>query len=273
MANSSDEIIWEALRRECASVAQHLGIGATAIGRANYEQTAAYAQSFFALSIGFERAAKLALTLDSAVSNGGRFLDSRTLRSYGHRLDQLLRAVDGVARAGGISAVRPDTDIHQAIIATLTQFASNIGRYFNLEVLSESSESSDDPIAAWYTNVTRPVLKAHDTESRRARDEARVDAIAVPAASLISVIATAETGEPIRDLPDLMRRNAEATTARPWERMYILQIARFLTYVIGELGKRAQAVGLPVPYLDEFFYDFQLDDQDFRRLKNWPTGA
>ncbi|MEA2308792.1 MAG: hypothetical protein QOI65_1078, partial [Thermoleophilaceae bacterium] len=36
---------WEALRRECATVAQHLGLGATSIGKARYEQTATYTQA------------------------------------------------------------------------------------------------------------------------------------------------------------------------------------------------------------------------------------
>jgi hypothetical protein len=53
--------------------------------------------------------------------------------------------------------------------------------------------------------------------------------------------------------------------------MYVLQIARFLTHVIGEFGKLAQSRGLPVPYLYEYFYVFQLDDREFRNRKIWAT--
>jgi len=48
-----------------------MGISATAIGKANYARLAYYAQAFFALTIGFERAGKLALVVDYAIQNGG----------------------------------------------------------------------------------------------------------------------------------------------------------------------------------------------------------
>ena len=85
----------------------------------------------------------------------------------------------------------------------------------------------------------------------------------------VSIIASAETGEQIRTLPDLMQRKEEARVAHPWERMYVLQLARFVTRVIGELGGRAQSRGLPVPYLEEFFHGFQLEDREFRRRTIW----
>lgn len=250
---------------------EHLGIGATAIGQAYYEATERYAQAFFALSVGFERAAKLVLTLDAAVSSQGQFLDGASLRRYGHRIDHLFGEVDRVARARGISDARlPDTPIHRAILRTVTDFASNLGRYYNLEVLSPEGSSRDDPIGAWYARVTKPVLQEHDTERRRSRDEAKIAALVPPANVFVSVVATSEAGDQIRDVADLMRRRAEANAARPWERMYVLQLARFVTRVIGELASLAQQTGLYVPFLDEYFYEFQLDDGEFRRLKIWP---
>lgn len=261
---------FEALRRETALVAEHLGIGATAIGRAGHERTAMYAQAFFALSVGFERGAKIALTIESALSNDGRFLTGRELRAYGHDLTKLLADVATVAQARGCSdPVLPDGEIHRGIVATLTNFASNVSRYYNLEVLTESAQGAEDPIVEWHNEVTRLVVATHYTEQRRQADYARAAEIVIPADMYVSVAATTETREPIRALPRLASIVAEERAARPWERMYVLQLARFLTAVIGELGTLAQAEGLPVPYLDEYFYDFQLDDAVFRRRKTW----
>jgi hypothetical protein len=264
-----DEIIEEALKREAGSVAQHLGIGATAIGKADYDRTASYAEAFFALSVAFERGAKLALTLDAAARDG-RFLSRKTLSTFSHDLDGLLRRVEDVARARNIAdAELPDSGIHRAIVMSLTGFAMNVGRYYNLEVLAPGGPSIDDPIAAWYRTVRRPVLAAHYGAKQRARVEKRIERIAVPATTFVSIIATAETGEAIRSLPDMLRRNDEARVAHPWERMYVLQLARFLTRIIAALGGAAQREGLPVPFLEEFFYRFQLEDRDFRRRKIW----
>ncbi|MEJ7784472.1 MAG: hypothetical protein WKF96_06685 [Solirubrobacteraceae bacterium] len=263
-------VIWEALRREAGLTAEHLGIGATAIGNADYERTATYAQAFFALSVGFERAAKLALTLDAALANDGAFLDGAALRRFGHRLDGLLDSVADRADARGVAlAQRPSTGIHRAIIAALTDFAANVNRYYNLEILAAASVTAHDPIAVWHTTVTRPVLAAHYTEGQRRRDEERAAAISVPATTMVWVVATGETGEPVRDLEDVMLRGARGRVARPWERMYILQLARYVTRVIGEFGVQAQAKGMPVPFLEEYFQAFQVDDADFRSRKTW----
>lgn len=267
----SDEIVWEALRRECASVRQHLGIGATALGRASFDGIEWYAQAFFALSVGFERAAKLALTLDAAISNRGKFLGRNELRDHGHNIDRLLKRVDEVCRDRNVIEVGlPNSETHRAIVQILTNFASNIGRYYNLEVLDADIDGRDDPIAAWYSRVTHAVLKAHYTDQKRARDEAKTAEFAAAVDGAVVVLATAETGARIREVKEVMRRRAEAKFAREWERMYVLQLARFVTGAVGKLASSAQDCGLYVPFLNEYFYESQLDDRAFRQRKTWP---
>ncbi len=58
---------WRALAREAGTAAEHLAIGISSLGRANYAQDAYYGQAFFALSIGLERASKLAFVVDHAL--------------------------------------------------------------------------------------------------------------------------------------------------------------------------------------------------------------
>jgi len=60
---------WQALAREAGLAAEHLAIGISALGKANYAQHAYYGQAFFALTIGLERAAKLALVVDHALEH------------------------------------------------------------------------------------------------------------------------------------------------------------------------------------------------------------
>jgi hypothetical protein len=270
MSDPMSDPKWEALRRECATVAQHLGLGATSIGKARYEQTATYTQAFFALSVGFERGAKVALTLDAALTNNGRFLTTTELRRYGHRLADLLQAMEEIAARRGISpSAAPSDDIHRAIIGVLTNFASNVTRYYNLEALTPDGAKAADPIAAWYETVTTRVAQRHYSTEQRRKDEARAAAITVSASTFVSVIATSETGDAIADLSQLAERTSEANVTKPWERMYVLQLARFVTRVVGRLGSQAQQAGLAVPFLDEYFYLFQREDHDFRNRKVW----
>jgi hypothetical protein len=129
-------------------------------------------------------------------------------------------------------------------------------------VLAASQPGASDPIVAWYRDVRMPVVAAHYSSVRRDAFVNRLERIVVPANVLVSIITSSESGEEIRTLSDLMQRQEEARVAHPWERMYVLQLARFVTRVLGELGGRAQGRGFPVPYLEEFFYGFQLEDRE-----------
>ena len=268
-----DEILWSALLREAGLVAQHLGIGATALGNAGFGDAAAYySQAFFALSVGIERGAKLALSFDAALDEGGDFLSGSDLRQYGHDLDRLLKAVERIVVERQLSDTpRPDTEIHRGIVATLTAFASNVTRYYNLEVLAQERDHdpSDDPIAMWHTRVTQPVLREHYTAPKATLNQARARFIEEMAGSRTVVRSIAETGEPIRSLQDSTRRSAEAVFARPWERMYVLQLCRYLGTAIEQLGGEAQSRGMEIPFLTEFFYIFRQSDRDFRTRKVW----
>jgi len=72
---------WIALAREAGLAAEHLAIGATALGKADFARHAHYAQAFFALSTGLERSTKLILVVDHAVENSGAFPPNRDVRA------------------------------------------------------------------------------------------------------------------------------------------------------------------------------------------------
>jgi hypothetical protein len=243
-----------------------------ALGKADYAHPAYYSQAFFALSIGLERAAKLALSLNAAIETNGSFLSGQDLRVYGHDLDRLLQKVEAIAEDRRLkSAPRPATDIHSGIVTTLTAFAMNVTRYYNLEVLAvgHDRDRSEDPIAMWHRLVTRPVLADHYPDNTRRRDEARARFVGREADPHGVVRSLTENGQPIRSFEEAARQSAEASVARPWERMYVLQLCRFVGTVVEQLGAMAQAKRLPVPYLHEWFYIFRLSDRDFRTRKKW----
>src|ERR1035441_9462723 len=129
---------WTAIAREAGSAAEHIGIGVTALGKATYAFPAYYSQAFFALSLGLERSCKLALAVHHAVTHGGSFPPERELRAYSHDLKKLVHKCDDVAKQHYVKVQRtPNTAIHRDIIEIRSDFASNITRYYNLQVITE----------------------------------------------------------------------------------------------------------------------------------------
>ena len=53
----------------------------------------------------------------------------------------------------------------------LTEFASNVTRYYNLDLLTGSQQTNSGPIHRWHTSVTDRVLAKHYSTWRRTRNE------------------------------------------------------------------------------------------------------
>jgi hypothetical protein len=262
---------FRALAREAALAAEHLAIGATALSRANYAYPAYYYQAFFALSVGIERSAKLALTVDYALRNGGKFPSNATVRRYRHRLDDLLGDVEELARErAALERHAPSSPIHSGIITTLTDFAANVTRYYNIDLVTEADRIAGvaDPVASWYTRVTAPILDAHYSPKKRARDEAQAAAMDILAGEHMLVRFHAETGEAITTVADGMRRSAANDAAKPWERMYVLHFARFIGSVMDALSAAAHG-NEDIPHLPDFYAVYRNDDRSLRQRRSW----
>jgi hypothetical protein len=261
---------WLALAREAASAAEHIGIGATALSKANHAENAYYSQAFFALSVGFERSAKLALSVASALEGDG-FADRRTLKGYGHDLSVLLKETDALAERYGLegNGRLPRGEIHTAIIEVLGDFASNLTRYYNLEVVAgDTTAAAEDPITSWFNRVTIPVLNAHDTERSRGRREQKAAGMGV-FEDFALVRHHAEDGTPITSMEAGALHIGATEFARRWERMYVLQIARFLGELMYALGVRAQGTNPDIPYFVEFYALYLNEDSFLRSRKTW----
>ncbi len=261
---------WRAIAREAASAAEHIGIGATALSRANHAQNAYYSQAFFALSVGFERSCKLALSTASALAGNG-FADRKSLKGYGHDVATLLGEVDSLAESRGLDGDGrlPRSEVHDGIVDVLTQFAGNLTRYYNLEFAAgEVSAALEDPISAWFNRVTLCVLEERDSKASLARRQKK--AAAMKQFEPITLVRHhAEDGTPITSLEASALHSGATEYARPWERMHVLQVARFLGQVLSTLGYEAQGGQPDIPYLSDFFAIYNNEDAFFRQRKTW----
>lgn len=263
---------WVALAREAGLAAEHLAIGATALGKADFARHAHYAQAFFALSTGLERSAKLVLVVDHAIQNGGAFPPNADIRAYGHDLAALLRRADDIALRLNLRARLPNGPIHTAIISILSEFATNVTRYYNLEVLTNApnAQSKTDPIQRWHDEVTALALELHYKSHQRVRDEQRASAIGNILGPFTLVIQTSENKRSINSLYESTLQGMRVEFAKPYVRMYVLQIARFVATLAGDLGTMAQSQRIEdVPVLSEFFALFGCPDKYLRSRKTW----
>jgi hypothetical protein len=263
---------WQALAREAELAADQIAIGITAIDRASFARDAYYGQAFFALSIGFERAAKVALLVDYALENNGAFPPPKVLREYGHDLRKLLEELDKIGAHRGTEHRLPRSEIQDAIIKVLSDFSTNITRYYNLDFLTGDTDAAraDNPIGQWFNKVTSPVLTAHYAKGRREKHERRAEMLDDLLGESVLVRHTAETGTPLRGIAEASKHAAAVEAAKPYTRMYVMQIARFIADVMSELTFAAYSARLEsIPHLSEFFAIFNNSDEYFRSRRTW----
>ena len=264
---------FQAISREAGIAATHIGIGVSALHDANHAEDGYYGQAFFALSIGLERSAKLVLVIDHALNNKGDFPPHKVLMGYGHRLDALLHSTDSIAEARGIapSDRLPQSAIHGAMISVLTNFAANVTRYYNLDFLTNAPRTAaDDVVSEWHREVTTRVIASHYPDRVRRRNELRAANLDAMIGDVMRVMHTSETGTPLHSVEAAAVHGAATEYVKPWTRMYVLQIARFLSKVMFTLSIAAYEQRLQsIPHLSDFYRIFMNDDRYFRARKRW----
>lgn len=264
--------IWRALAREAGLAAENLGIGVTALGNANYAQHGYYGQAFFALSIGLERSAKLALVIDYALENNGAFPQHNVLRSYGHNLKDLLEKTDEISQRRGFPERLPQEDIHKAIISVLSDFASNITRYYNLDLITGDSRTADrtDPIQAWFESVTKPILEMHYSSKQQNKHKQNAELMERLIGDISMVSFHSEQGEELNTVYDASLQTAKVDQAKPYTRMYVMQISRFIAKLMSSLSHASYGLQLEsIPHLSDFYGIFNNDDKMFKTRKTW----
>lgn len=264
---------FRALMNEVNMAAEHSAIGVTALGKANYAQTAYYYQAFFALGIGLERGAKVALAVDYILDHKDAFPPEKEIRGYKHNIQLLMKQVEMIAEKRELKdRMRlPNSLIHQGIITVLSDFSNNITRYYNLDlVMNNLSEEKYDPVHAWHERVTIPVVNLHYPSRRQQRDEQRALLTERLIGKFTHVRHHSEAGNPINSIQEASVHIARTDYVIPYTRMYVMQIFRFLGNTLSHLGYLANKAKLQdVPFLDEAFGIFTVSDKMFRSRKTW----
>lgn len=204
--------------------------------------------------------------VDHALHNEGQPPSYETVKSYRHKLQPLLSKANAIAEARCFAFGLPNTSIHRAVIGILSDFAEKV-RYYNLDLITKGHIETENPIAVWWQHVTQPVLDKHQPH-RAVRREARE--LGELADRVGTLRYQTEEGSSVISIADMLSRDADRRAAIPWERMYVLQIARFLAKLLGELGHIAQVEHtIYAPDFSEIFQLFDQDDDRLRRLKTW----
>src|SRR5260370_23074984 len=119
---------WHALGTEAELAGSQIALGVTALGRANHARVGDYTIAFFSLAIGLERLGKLIVVADYAIEHQGKFPDDKFLKDkFRHNLALLLdhcEVVFGKRQLPSQYPKRPKDKVHQGIIQTLSEFAT-----------------------------------------------------------------------------------------------------------------------------------------------------
>lgn len=262
---------WRAITREAGLAAENLAIGATALGKANCAEHAYYGQAFFALSIGLERSAKLALVIDHALENKGTFPEHYVLRSYGHNLKELLQNLDKIAERRGFVDRLPQEQIHKSIIEVLSDFASNITRYYNLDLITGDTRTANrtDPIEAWFKNVTEPILEKHYSAKQHKKHGQNAEIINNLIGGFTLVRHHSEEGADLNNVYDASLQTAKVDQSKPYTRMYVMQLFRFIACLMSGLTCESYRRQIEIPHMSDFFAIFNNDDKVFKTRKTW----
>ncbi len=266
---------WHALGREAELAGAQLALGVTALGRADNTRLGNYTIAFFGLTIGLERLGKLVVIADYAIGHGGQFPDNNFLKyTISHDLALLLdrcEVVSETRQPAGEYSKRPNGGVHQGIIQTLSEFGT-LTRYYNLDFLAGGKAAKmPEPVGAWWKRVGEPILLRHYKARQREKDNKLAEGLNETWGPSVMVRHYSETGESINDVAALVQRAGAARVVQKYGRLYVLQIVRWLSYLISGLAHDGAYTHRIEPLLgiDEPFKLFLNDDSYFQARKSW----
>jgi hypothetical protein len=265
---------WHALGREAELAAELLATGVTVLGRANHAQKGLYNQAFFALSIGFERLGKLILVADHTIENNGGWLTDQELRRVGHDISALINACNPISMkyiSGKEFGTQPNAPIHQSIVTTLSEFARTT-RYYNLASLSGGGLArTREPIEAWWSAVGQPILERHYSVKQRAKNEAQAKMMGSMLGAFATVLHHDEAGQSMTSIEAMMTRAGPTRIVQKYGRLYVMQLIRWLSTIMGELSRKG-AYELQIEALLGLDEPFRIFCNEYRYLlgrKTW----
>lgn len=264
--------IFIALLKEAQFTKEMLGAGATQIRLANYARKGIYFQAFTSLSTGLERIGKLCLMLDHFIDTGGTFPALNEMKhQIGHKLELLYTRSQKVIQERSIQ-LRFMRDLsspeHQAILRLLHAFAES-DRYSNIDILV-GGRSSADPTARWFDEIDSCLYASRVSQKKKEQITYKARCGAQLMGAFSSVLHFSEKGEAITDVEDACQRTGMWEAVAPYRQLVVLQVIRYWTELIVELGYAAQALsGENIPSFGEIFGMFNNEDSCLKSRKTW----
>jgi len=250
-----------------------LAIGVTQLRKANYATKGIYYQSFTCLSTGIERMEKLCLILDYYILNDGILPHENYIRSHGHKTLILFQKCQEIAKQQQIKfrfSCKLNDDIHQSIIEVLNNFSESSGRYSNINILFAKNTEENDCICQWYNNVDCKIYNQRISLKKKAGIESRATVIGTVMDHFASVCYATEDNAELNNVMEASRRTGIWEAVAPYRQLYMLQIIRYLTELLIELGYKAmKGHSEDIPHFGEIFGLFYNDDTYFRGRKTW----
>ena len=262
-----------ALLEEAQFTKEILAIGVTQLYKANYAAKGIYYQSFTCLSTGIERLEKLCLILDYYIQNQGVLPSENYIRNYGHKIPELYNFCHEIAERQKIAFrfhYKMDEGIRRAIIDLLGNFAESSGRYSNINILLGKESKSNDCIELWFNTVDLPLYDKHISQKRKNDIDYRATMIGNFLNQFAVTRFITEDSAELTDAVEGSRRTGIWEAVAPYRQLYVLQIIRYLTEILMELGYKAMAIqSADIPYFGEIFGLFYNDNSYFRSRKTW----
>jgi len=226
------------LNREAGLMCGLLTAGLESLRKVSKDKSYYY-QSFYSLSVGFERLMKLILYLENPSIN---------LRSFNHDLERLKNATNITFDVDNIS-------IENKLIVFLNHFA-NSGRYNIVDYFSSgnSSDLVNEPIIKFYNDVFVEIISLHPP---------RLITAPLPV-DFVRILHISEDLSEINDLNDLMTQGQLVNHASKYAVMYF---GRLLQPFLEKLGSFD---GPPDnPHFSEHFRYLRQNDSYFKNRKTF----
>jgi len=251
------------LTNEAAIAAMNLSTGMNFLNKADFVTKAYFLNSYFLLSIGFERLLKLILVYEYHLTNN-KLPENRYLKSYGHDLRKLFKKAKLIADQLNVADYYGDVfedEICQDIIHFLSDFALRT-RYYNLDNLN-SEDISEEPITTWNEKINSRINERHYKNNEdRVR---KVKEISKKLEDMFHVSILESSEKHVASIEDFYTRGLSINTERKYSVFYTYKIARFLSRLIYKLD-----AGNPLPFVSEYFAIFRnTDDKYVLSRKTW----
>ena len=262
------------LMKEGSLAGEIVCAGLNALRKATTPKSGLYELALFNLSIGFERFCKLVVLIDFYLANDSRFPTNDYLKKkYGHDLSMLFKEVARIVKERRIDekySTFPNSDIHQKIISTLSEFAK-LTRYYNLDFLTGGKSSKlQSGSAAWVRDVGDLILRRHYSIKKQMDDILDAQELDASMRQRFVAIRFDETGDPISTLQEGLIHSAKVQVIQKWGQFYCLQLVRYLVEVLEELRILAYRVGSQdIPFFGELLSCFLNDDKMLKSRKTW----